>query len=339
MPPRRCLAICFIWVASAFAGSGDARADGPCTIGTVVGNPKVFCEDGGPATAATLFGASRIARDSAGNLFIADSGNHRVRRISPAGIISTYAGNGSAVFSGDGGLATEAGLPSPRWMAIGPDNKLYVLSRSRIRKIRTDAVIDTVARTGQEGSSVDGGLGLAVDSSGVIYFSSSGGSLHWGIRRVRLDGSIETFAGPGGIVEANDLRPHSLAVAPDDSVYFFDQSTRRVRRVTLEGVLEDVAGNGGIGALRDGPALETPLYFPGALAFDAAGDLLMADHGAIRRVREGRLETVHVAPYILDFLPEPDGGSTVLDEFDRVSRITREGAVEHVAGFNAGPSR
>jgi DNA-binding beta-propeller fold protein YncE len=154
-------------------------------ITTVAGTGRVsqgsFSGDGGMATAATLNFPRTLALDREGNLFIGDGGNHRVRKVSPAGIITTVAGNGQPGFSGDGGPATEAGLNVPVGVVVDRAGNLFFVDayNQRIRKVSPDGIITTVAGSDQKGYAGDGGpatqarleapLGVAVDSAGNLF--------------------------------------------------------------------------------------------------------------------------------------------------------------------------
>ena len=156
-------------------------------ISTVAGFPQEktqFSGDGGPATSASIYISSNhiaLAVDGAGNLYIADDGHHRIRKVSPSGIITTVAGNGKIDFSGDGGPATSASLYRPSGVALDSDGNIYIADTQnvRIRKVDTSGNISTVAGNGAIGYSGDGGLavnaalfypmGVAVDGAGNMY--------------------------------------------------------------------------------------------------------------------------------------------------------------------------
>ena len=150
-----------------------------------------------------------MAFDAEGNLYIADSGNGRVRKIDKQGIITTIAGNGGSERSGDGGQATDAALFAPTGLAFDAEGNLYVatgvaglIRDSRVRKIDKNDIITTVAGTGELNLSGDGGpatsanvsnpQGLAFDATGNLYIADSGNSR---VRRVDKKGIITTFAG------------------------------------------------------------------------------------------------------------------------------------------------
>ena len=178
------------------------------TITTLAGNGAItFAGDGGPATRASFFNPSGVAADGAGNVYIADSMNNRVRKVNSAGTISTVAGNGSPGFSGDGGPATGASLSMPIGVAVDSAGNLYIAdsSNNRIRKVNTGGTISTVAGgalvpgfSGDGGPATGAGLflpgGVALDSAGNIYIADIANNR---IRKVNTAGVITTVAGNG----------------------------------------------------------------------------------------------------------------------------------------------
>jgi hypothetical protein len=169
-------------------------ADG--RLNMVAGNGTAgFSGDGGPATSAQLFYPYGLAVDGAGNLFIADSANHRIRKVTPDGVINTVAGNGSPGFdsSDDGGPATSAQFAGPSGIAVDTAGNLFIVDTGnhRIRKVTPDGVISTVAGNGNPGFSGDGGPatcaqindlhGVAVDRAGNLFITD-------GARIRRIDG-------------------------------------------------------------------------------------------------------------------------------------------------------
>ena len=183
------------------------RIDAEGVITTIAGTgERGFGGDGGPATEAQLNFSWQLALDGSGNLFVADYGNHRIRRIDAEGVITTIAGTGERGFGGDGGPATEAQLNFPEGLAVDGSGNLYVADslNYRIRRIDAEGVITTIAGTGGRGFSGDGGpaaeaqfaypSGLALDGSGNLYVAVP--SNHR-IRRIDAEGVITTIAGSG----------------------------------------------------------------------------------------------------------------------------------------------
>jgi hypothetical protein len=223
-----------------------------------------FSGDDGPATTAQLMGPRGLAVAADGNLYIADFGNHRVRRVGlSSGRITTVAGTGTAGFSGDDGLATAAQLANPTAVAVDAAGNLYIADNGnhRVRRVDPSGVITTVAGTGAQGFSGDRGpaiaaqlnspVGVAVDTAGSLYIADRGNER---VRRVDPSGVIITVAGTGvqgfsgdrGPAIAAQLNtPRDVAVAADGTLYIADYDNHRVRRVDLSsGVITTVAGTG-----------------------------------------------------------------------------------------------
>ena len=286
----------------------------PGTIVTVAGTGTGgFSGDGGFAVAAALEGPAGLAVDPAGNLYVADRLNNRVRKVSPLGVISTVAGNGSSQFSGDGGPGVEASLHSPSALAVDPAGHLYIADTAhhRVRSLAPDGTISTVAGVGVPGFSGDDGpattaamdspAGLAFDRGGNLYISDSGNNR---VRRVTPGGTISTlagdgardFSGDGGPATLASLHtPHDLAVDGAGNLYVAVRGNR-VRAVSPDGTISTVAGDGrGDFSGDGGPAAAASLRDNHGLAVDAAGNLYIADSGnhRVRKVSpEGTISTV-----------------------------------------------
>jgi uncharacterized protein (TIGR03437 family) len=273
-------------------------------IVTIAGNGSgAFSGDGGPATAASLSHPRTLVIDSSGNLYISDVDNLRVRRVTPAGIISTIAGNGLPGSSGDGGPAVDASLSSMLGLALDNAGNLYIADSGnrRVRKVTSAGIISTVAGTGVQGFSGDGGPATnaqlntpasIIFSAGNLYISDSSNQR---IRRVSSDGTITTvagngvtgFSGDGGPATGASLAfPLGMAMDSGGNLYVADGNNNRVRRISPAGVITTVAGDGvGHFAGDQGPASSASLDVPEDLAFDGAGNLFIADAGN-NRVRK-----------------------------------------------------
>jgi uncharacterized protein (TIGR03437 family) len=216
------------------ADTGNRRIRKVLTNGTITtvagpGSTNGALGDGGPATAATLSFPQGVTIDIAGNLYVSDTGNQRVRKVTTDGTITTFAGNGSSGATlGDGGLATSASLSTPTSVAVDSAVNLYIVDSQhfRIREVSTAGIITTVAGVGSPGYSGDGGLavlssiasainsnafssGLAVDSKGNIFFLDTGNDR---VRLITTDGKINTIAG-NGMINAIDAVPAGPATA------------------------------------------------------------------------------------------------------------------------------
>jgi uncharacterized protein (TIGR03437 family) len=295
-------------------------------ISTVAGNGIAgFSGDGGPAVSASLNGPSGIALDAAGNLYIADFNNNRVRKVS-GGTITTVAGNGQAAFSGDGGPATSASLNSPWGVAVDSQVNLYIsdLNDNHVRKV-SGGRISTVAGNGQAAFSGDGGLatsaalngpeGLALDSAGNLYIADL---VNNRVRKVS-DGIITTvagdgtqgFFGDGGPATSAWLDwPAGIAVDAAGNLLIADFYNYRIRKVS-GGIITTIAGNGYNGFSGDGGlATLASLSNPNWVAEDSAGNVYIADTYNYR-VREilNYLSSYQVAPASLTFSGS-SGGNT-----------------------------
>lgn len=291
----------------------------PGLIQTVAGDGQwLFTGDNALATQTPFYLPGGVVADAAGNLYIADTNNQRIRRVDAVtGLVTTIGGNGSPGYSGDGGPATAAQLSSPANLAIDGAGDLYFADTGNHAIRRIDAVtsiITTVAGTpGVQGYAGDGGAatsaklslpeGIALDSGYALYIADTGNNV---IRRVDAGTGIITtvagtgiagYSGDGGAATSARLnQPWNIAIAKDGSMYIADSSNNAVRRVSVGGITT-IAGNGAAGfAGDDGPASAAQLNAPTALAFDPAGDLYIAD-SANNRVRKiytvtGKIETI-----------------------------------------------
>ena len=263
---------------STYAGTGTAGSSG----------------DGSAATSAQLNGPQGLAVDSAGNLYIADTQNHRVRKVT-GGTISTVAGSSTSGAGGDGGAAGSAQLNLPFGVAVDTAGNLYIaeFGNNRVRKVATNGNISTLAGNGVNGFSGDGGQAtgamlngpqaVAADSQGNVYVGDTANNR---VRKVAPNGVITTVAGSGdagysgdggAAVNAQVGNPAALAVDTAGNIYIADASSR-VRKVFLSGIITTIAGNGTKGYSGDGgSASNATLSGPSALAVNAAGSIWVAD--------------------------------------------------------------
>ena len=268
------------------------KIDAKGIITTIAGTGVAgYGGDGGPATAAQINLPYGLAVDLSGNVYFADLGNNRVRRIAPDGSITTAAGTGVKGSLGDGGLAANAQLMTPRNVAVDAAGNLYIseFEGHRIRKVTADGKIATVAGVGVAGFRGDGGFavnaqiaypcGLTVDRSGNLYFADSQNQR---IRKILPGGIISTVL--GGSTAIDLLTPVAVAVDSAGQIYTADASGI-VHVYTVAGAWNVVAGTGGPGFAGDGgPAAKALLTDPRDLALDLAGDLFIADGIRIREV-------------------------------------------------------
>ncbi|MDE2717953.1 MAG: NHL repeat-containing protein, partial [Chloroflexota bacterium] len=280
------------------------------------GNPG-FSGDGGPATAAELNSPFGLAFDDADNLYIADSGNHRIRRIDLAtGIITTLAGSGSPAFEGDDGSALDAAFHAPHGVDVDRHGNIYIADtlNNRIRKVDAfNGIVTTIAGTGIAGSAGDLGLAVnaelnqpndvAVDDLGKVYIADTGSHI---IRHIDVQGVIITLAGQrnvpvnsvtvansGPALNAVLRNPLSLTLDQEQrNLYVADTGNHLVRRILLNNVIEDtlitteagsVDGSAGYDG-EDRNAIVSSLDSPSAVAVNSLGQVYIADTGN-QRVR------------------------------------------------------
>ncbi|MGE0358418.1 MAG: FG-GAP-like repeat-containing protein [Burkholderiales bacterium] len=299
------------------------RVDASGTITTIAGDGFIgFHGDGGPATAARLWVPRAVAADPAGNVYIADYMNHRIRRVDAAGIITTVAGNGEIGFGGDGGPATAAPLTYPSGVAVGSGGALFIAEGARIRKVDANGIITTVAGNGTATPTGDGGpataAGLqphvvATDAAGNVYIAERFNNR---VRKVDAGGTITTvagngsfgFSGDGGPATAASLRtPTGLAVDSAGQLFISDWDNGRIRKVDAAGIITTVAGNGATGFEGDGePATMARLHRPEGLAFDSKGDLYFAEAIAhrIRKIEFSRARPASPHDFNADGKPD-----------------------------------
>lgn len=238
-------------------------SDPPGTITTVTGGGTTL-GDGGPATNAALSNPTDAVADASGNLFIADYGNSRIRKVDAVtGLITTIAGNGVAAFGGDGGIATSARLQYPNGVAITPTGDIYIADTNnhRVRKVdATTGIISTVVGTGTRTSSIDGPGGNPADDLG--------------------DG--------GPAVAATLYYPFRVRFDSAGNLFIADTYNHRIRKVdTSTGTISTVGGDGSPGCAGDGgPATNASVDEPIGIAFDTRGNLFIASWGChqVRKV-------------------------------------------------------
>jgi sugar lactone lactonase YvrE len=274
--------------------------------------------DGGLAIDARISCAKGMALDRDGNLYVADSGNNRVRRIDRNGIIETVAGSGSAPgFAGDGGPATKALLFGPTDGAIDAEGNLYIIDAGnhRIRKVDQAGIISTFAGTGTAGFSGDGGPAvdaqlrleankgedfgqITFDDDGNLYFTDTGNGR---VRKIDPEGVITTVAGNGALelsgdggraIDAALINPTGLAFDAEGNLYVANVlngviSDNRIRKIDPSGIITTYAGGGDPDLLGDGgPATEARLNLMQGIAVDDQGNLYIIAGDFVSRIRK-----------------------------------------------------
>lgn len=282
-------------------------------ISTVAGTweSRGYSGDGNAATRAELK-PSGIAVDAAGNLYIAERYNGRIRKLTSDGKINTVAGGGSigityvggfpTITYGDGGPATQAYLSGPVGVAVDAAGNLLIADAGNynVRKVATNGTISTVAGNGKmynpSGGNGDGGpatsayvipSAVAVDAAGNLYIAEDKIFGNHDVRKVSVSGTISTYAGSasrsysgdgGPATSAGMNSPEGVAVDSAGNVYIADTGDNRVRVVSTGGTITTIAGDGSVGYIGDGgPATSAEFYQPWALAMDSGGHIYVAD--------------------------------------------------------------
>lgn len=287
------------------------------TVTTVAGTgTQGFSGDGGAAVGAQIGGVLSVGLDSAGNIYVPDQFNHRVRKVTTDGTISTVAGNGTAGFKGDGDTATSAEFANPSYAVVDGSGNIYISDTSNqvIRKV-SGGKISTYAGNNSSGAGYggDGGAatsallnnpsGLALDSSGNLYIADTTNNL---IRKVTSAGVISRYAGVGSAAGFGDgglalnaalNNPSALAVDAAGNLFIADAGNFRIRKITTNGIITTVAGSGsGTGYAGDGGlATKARLSNVKGIAVDSAGNLYLADtsNSRIRKVTaDGTITTI-----------------------------------------------
>ncbi len=293
-----------LYVADGYAAVYKITPSNQVTL--VAGGSYGFGGDGGPAASSRLASPLGLAIDGAGNLYIADSDNCRVRKVTTDGKIQTVAGNGICNFgfltSANGIQATAAPLLYPDSVAVDAAGNLFIADEYDVRKVTTNGVITAIAGVGNaltDGPAVNAYIGstatLAVDATGNLYVADQYVSL---VRMITPNGQIKTVAGmlnlgapsygysgdggPG--TQAHLFYPLSVAVDANNFVYIADQGNARIRKLNQSGTISTVAGASHFGG-DGGPAANALLYVPIDTTFDASGNLYFSDY-ANHRIRK-----------------------------------------------------
>jgi len=241
-----------------------------------------------------------VTADSAGNIYIADQNNNRIRKVDTNGNITTFVGTGVFGYTADGGVAAGSAIASPRQMTVGPKNTLYFVENTvYIRMVDGNGVLHTIAGNGQQGNTADGGSalsasfndinGVAVDSQSNVYLSEFNGNR---VRKVNPQGILSTVTGTGATTFTGDAGPAAtatvwgpwgLALDSKGDLFIGDSNNKRVRMINPAGIISTVAGTGVFGFSGDsGPATSAVLAFPDGVAADSFGNVYFADSANLR---------------------------------------------------------
>lgn len=256
--------------------------------GSLVGGAQGYVDATG--TAARFNSPIGVARDTSGNLYIADFGNYVIRKITSGGTVSTFAGNGVNGFMD--GVGTAARFNSPRGIAIDTNGNLYIadMDNHAIRKVTPAGVVTTVTGNGNKGF-VDGNgtnarfygpCGVAVDTNGNLYISELG---NHAIRKITSTGIVTTVAGNGnkGFVDSNGTAsqfngPCGIVVDGSNNIYVGDGDNNAISKIDSSGLVRTIAGNGYYGNA-DGIGTSASFYIPDGLVLNEIGNLYVTDYG------------------------------------------------------------
>ena len=342
-------------------------------VTTLAGSADYTGSTDGTGTAARLNAEEGVALDSAGNIYVADSGNNTIRMITPAGVVSTLAGMAGTAGTSDG-TGTAAQFIIPTGIAVDNSGSVYVADavNNTIRKITAGGVVTTLAGSAGFSGTTDG-IGtaalfalptdVAVDTSGNVYVTDSNGST---VRKITSTGSVTTLAGTAGVkgnldgigTAAQFNTPQGLSVDSSGNVYVADTYNNTIRMITPAGVVTTLAGSpNGIGYL-DGTGGAARFNLPRRPALDSAGNLYVADTGnnVIRKITPAGVVTTLAGTWYAGSKGDSDGkgmaarfnepqgvavdGSGnlyVADTFNgSVRKITPDGTVATLAGSPAG---
>jgi len=324
-------------VVSIIAGTGSSGSTG----------------DGGLATSAKLNEPRGVYKDSSGEIYIADTKNHKIRKIDIFGDISTVVGTGVVGSTGDGGAATSAQLNQPKYIIKDTSGNLYISDSSnhKIRKVDTSGNISTFAGTGSSGSTGDGGpatsaklntpRGLYRDSTGNLYIADKGNHK---IRMVNTSGNISTIAGTGAPGDTGDGgaatsaqldQPKGVYKDTSGNLYIADAMSHKVRKVDTSGNISTFAGTGAAGDTGDGgAATSAKLDQPFDVLKDASGNLYIADK------QKHKIRMVDTSGDILTFLSDAgagddgDGGLAILARTNNPGGIFKDSSTFYIADTN-----
>ena len=266
------------------------------TVSTLAGSGEFgFAE--GTGTSAQFWGPYGVAVDASGNVYVADEGNHRIRKITPTGTVSTLAGSGTAGFAD--GSGTDAQFYYPLGVALDASGNVYVADKvnHRIRKITPTGTVSTLAGSGTAGFADGGGTaaqfyspyGVAVDASGNVYVADA---VNHRIRKITSSGTVSTLAGSGtaGFADSDGTNaqfnnPFGVAVDASGNVYVADRLNHRIRKITATGMVSTLAGS--IYGSADGAGTNAQFSSLEGVAVDASGNVYVADalNSRIRKIQ------------------------------------------------------
>src|ERR1017187_2789864 len=259
------------------SGNSIFKIDGSGTLTLIAGNSRAgFSGDGGPAVSAQLNAPQGLALDAAGNLYIADSLNNRVRRVDTRGVITTFAGDGSISqpgFWGDYGPAINASLHLPTGVAVDSTGNVYIAvsSDNTIRIVTTDGLINIFAGQGNPG--------------------------YYGDYAATVTGTTTTVTNVGTATLATLTNPQDVAIGPNNTILIADAGNSAIRSVSSAGIISTISGlQGSSGLSGDGTANTLPMLAPFGVAADSSGNIYVAEFRSVRPASSAPSPASRAAP-------------------------------------------
>jgi hypothetical protein len=270
-------------------------------VTTLAGSAGVSGTNDGTGNAARFYYPEGVAVDAAGNVFVADTYNHTIRKVTPAGVVTTLAGSAGNPGSADG-TGGAARFNNPTGVAVDSAGNVFVAEwgNSTIRKVTAAGVVTTLAGSAGVSGTNDGTgsaarfnspCGVAVDSAGNVFVADYGNDT---IRKVSSAGVVTTLAGSAGTQGSADgmgsaarfFLPYGVAMDSAGNVFVVDQYNHTIRKVTSTGVVTTLAGSAGNSGSADGTGIAARFYYPSGVAVDSAGNVFVADthNNTIRKV-------------------------------------------------------
>jgi len=309
-------------------------------LAVLAGNPFGAGSADGTGTAASFENPTSVATDSAGNIYVADVDNHTIRKVTPAGIVTTLAGTAGVMGSADG-TGAAASFRDPGGVATDGADNVYVADsgNNTIRKVTPAGVVTTLAGTPGVGGSADGTgaaasfenpHNLATDSAGNVYVADTSNDT---IRKITPAGVVTTLAGTPGVAgfadgtgsAASFNLPTAVAVDSLGNVYVADGLNDTIRKITPGGVVTTLAGTAEVTGSADGTGAAARFYYPGGVATDSAGNVYVADtqNDTIRKINSaGVVTTLAGAAGMMNFAD----GTGAAARFNKPAGVTTDTA-------------